>query len=221
MLPSSWPAPRRTRGSYRLPVFEKESPGHRTGALRFWTVLALLLAHRPSALAPQAWLASADVASGVAGSVAADSGAAASVAADSGVAASVAVVSTAAGSVAAASTAATSVAAASAAATYVAAASGVGSSIAVGSGVAGSDAVGAGAVITSSLVLIGRSLLNSRPKPAHVCDHKKWPLEMEPQEPKPPCLAIFLANAAQWPSAWNFSHSPGSGANSGSGAYYR
>jgi hypothetical protein len=211
MLASSWPASRRTRGSYRLPVFEKESPGHRTGALRFWTVLALLLAHRPSALAPQAWLASADVASGVAGSVAADSG----------VAASVAVVSTAAGSVAAASAAATSVAAASTAATSVAVASGVGSSIAVGSGVAGSDAVGAGAVITSSLVLIGRSLLNSRPKPAHVCDHKKWPPEMEPQEPKPPCLAIFLANAAQWPSAWNFSHSPGSGANSGSGAYYR
>jgi hypothetical protein len=49
--------------------------------------------------------------------------------------------------------------------------SGVAGSIAVGSGVAGSIAVGSGAVIMSLLVVTGKSLLDSRPKPAFVWDH--------------------------------------------------
>jgi hypothetical protein len=193
MLPSSWPASRRRRGSYRLPVFEIESPGNRTGALRLWTVLALPLAHRPSALAPQAWLASADVASGIVGSVAAASG----------VAASVAAVSTAAVSVAAVSTAAGSVAAASAAATPVAVASGVGSSIAVGSGVASSVAMASGGVTTSSLVLMEKISLRL-PAEAGVCVGS---LEMAAgtgaarAETAMP-LTIFLGKAAQWPRLW-------------------
>jgi hypothetical protein len=99
-------------------------PRPRTGALQLWTALALRLAHRVSALGPQAWLGSVAVGSGVAASVAVASGVASSVAIDSGVASSVAM------------------------------ASGVAASVAVASGVAASVAAASGGVTTSSLVLM-------------------------------------------------------------------
>ena len=145
-------------------------------------VLAQRLACR-SVLWAQEWLASAAVGSGVARSGAVDSRAAGSDAVSSGVAGSGAVGSGAAGS--------------------VAVSSGAAGSGAVGSGVAGSGAVGSGAVMISLLVLMGKSLLESRPKPAYVRDHQKWPLELELQEPKPPAFPNFRGRLPSGVCLWD------------------
>jgi hypothetical protein len=178
-------------------------PRPRTGALQLWTALALRLAHRVSALGPQAWLGSVAVGSGVAASVAVASGVASSVAIDSGVASSVAIDSGVTASVAIDSGVTASVAMASGVAASVAVASGVTASVAVASGVAASVAAASGGVTTSSLVLMEMISLRL-PAEAGVCVGS---LEMAAgtgatrAETAMP-LTIFSGKAAQRPRLW-------------------